>query len=419
MKLVRAALSLAQAQLAGRLGERQLRRLQEAKLRRIVAHASATVPFYQSFWKSHGVDPAGVRRLEDLRHLPVVTKAQLQAADEEARLSRAYERQALIVKRTSGSTGRPMTLFRDARFEERQKLRFLHTLLAGGLRPWHRLLLVAGGLDESRSGLPGWRYISSEAPPELVLATLEAHRPHLLYGFLTPIRQMAELAREHGRPRPLKALFTTAETLDPATRVLLEDTFQTEIFDIYGCTETGPLAWECRAHQGYHVAADGAVVECLANDRDEAGRLVVTSLDLRAMPLIRYEIGDLAVEAPAGPCPCGSRLPRLARIEGRMVDCVRLADGRLLSPYHLTLALEEVAGIARYQIVQQGIGVFLVRAQGPGQGEAGVAAAAISALQRHLGAEARIQLRWEDDLEPPPGGKFRPVECRLSTEAMV
>ena len=133
MKLVRAAFSLAQAQLAGRLGERQLRRLQEAKLRRIVAHASATVPFYQSFWKSHGVDPAGVRRLEDLRHLPVVTKAQLQAADEEARLSRAYERQALIVKRTSGSTGRPMTLFRDARFEERQKLRFLHTLLAGGL----------------------------------------------------------------------------------------------------------------------------------------------------------------------------------------------------------------------------------------------------------------------------------------------
>ena len=278
---------------------------------------------------------------------------------------------------------------------------------------------MAGGLDESRSGLPGWRYISSEAPPELVLATFEAHRPHLLYGFLTPIRQMAQLARERGQVRPLKALFTTAETLDPATRALLEDTFQTEIFDIYGCTEAGPLAWECRAHDGYHVAADAAVLECLADGIGEAGRVLVTSLDLRAMPLIRYEVGDLAVPAAAGPCPCGNRLPRLARIEGRIADCVRLADGRLLSPYRLTLAMEVVAGIDRYQIVQEDIGRFLIRAQGPGRGEPGVTAAAVSALQRPLGAGARVQLRWKDDLEPPPGRKFRPVECRLGAGAIA
>jgi hypothetical protein len=69
--------------------------------------------------------------------------------------------------------------------------------------------------------------------------------------------------------------------------------------------------------------------------------------------------------------------------------------------------------------VQQGIDRFLVRAQGPGRGEQGVAAAAIAALQRHLGAGARVQLRWAEDLEPPPGRKFRPVECRLGAEAIA
>ena len=73
MKPVRSALALAQAQLAGRLGEERLRRLQEAKLRRMVHHAFATVPFYRRLWQASGVDPAGVRTLDDLRHLPVVT----------------------------------------------------------------------------------------------------------------------------------------------------------------------------------------------------------------------------------------------------------------------------------------------------------------------------------------------------------
>ena len=79
-------------------------------------------------------------------------------------------------------------------------------------------------------------------------------------------------AGSRGRSRP--SLFTTAETLDPATRALLEDTFRTELFDIYGCTETGPLAWECRAHAGYHVAADGVVLECLGGGTGEAGRVL-------------------------------------------------------------------------------------------------------------------------------------------------
>ena len=225
-----------------------------------------------------------------------------------------------------------MTMWRDPAFELLQKLAFLRALGAGGLRPWHRLLLVSGDLNETRRGPPGWRYISSEAEPAEILAALEAHRPHMLYGFLTPLRQLAEQLQRLGRTQPLRSVFSTAEPLDPSARALLAATFQAELFDIYGCTEAGPLAWECRMHQGLHVAADMALLECEGRPGMPAS-LVVTSLELLAMPLIRYEVGDLALPMPAGRCDCGCTLPRLQRVEGRVVDRVRLPDGSMLSPF--------------------------------------------------------------------------------------
>lgn len=401
---------------APRLEPAALRRLQSAKLRRIVAHAYATVPFYRQLWSRHGIEPGQVRGIEDLPRLPVVDKRVLQAADIAARLSSACARPTLIERRTSGSTGRPMTLLRDRPFERHQKLVFLRALLATGLRPWHRLLLLSDSSDDDRPGggdrrgLPGWRYVASEAPAESLLEALLTHRPHAVYGFLTPLRQLAQLLRRHGRPVGLRAVITTAETLDGATRAWLADSFQAEVFDLYGCTEVGPVAWECRAHLGYHVAADTVIVEC-QDAGTGSGPVLLTSLDLRAMPLIRYAVGDLAVPAGPGACPCGCRLPRLARLEGRLVDCVQRPAGGLLSPYHLTLALEDVAGLERFQIVQEGIDRFLVRAQG--RSGPGTDATIAALLRQELGAATRVEVRWEDDLAPPPGRKFRVVECRL------
>jgi phenylacetate-CoA ligase len=402
-------------QRAHHLGPEALHRLQSKKLRQIVEHAFATVPFYRQRWTRDGVHPDQVQTTKDLARLPVITKSELQATPEPMRLSSIFEREALIARRTSGSSGRPMTLFRDRAFEDHQKMVFLRALLAAGLRPWHRLLVVSGGLGETRSGLPGWCYVSSEEAPETMLAVMQVHRPQFIYGFLTPLRQLARLLRERGPPSRLIGVITTAETLDSSTRALLADSFQAEVFDIYGCTEAGPLAWECKAHSGYHLAAETTVVECVNTPSTEPGQVVLTSLELRGMPLIRYAVGDLAVTADGGRCTCGSCLPRLARLEGRLVDCIQLPGGRLLSPYHLTLALEQIGGLARYQIVQENIDRFLVRAQGTRGADIDRRIAA--ALHGLFGISTDIEVRWEADLEPPPGRKFRVVECRLPAEA--
>ena len=96
------------------------------------------------------------------------------------------------------------------------------------------------------------------------------------------------------RPR---LIFTSGELLDPATRRAIEDGFGAPVFDIYGCTELKEIAWECPAHAGLHLNADWILLE--VDPPGSAGKILVTPLYSRAMPLLRYEVGDTGWSCPA------------------------------------------------------------------------------------------------------------------------
>src|SRR6476659_5462251 len=53
---------------------------QLAALRATLRHAYDTVPYYRRAWAAAGVHPGDVKSLVDLRHFPVVTKADIRAA---------------------------------------------------------------------------------------------------------------------------------------------------------------------------------------------------------------------------------------------------------------------------------------------------------------------------------------------------
>ncbi len=141
--------------------------------------------------------------------------------------------------------------------------------------------------------------------------------------------------------------------------------------------------------------------------------LVMTNLELMAMPLIRFQAGDLGVAGSAAACACGRSLRRLARVEGRIVDSVRLADGRTISPYRLTLAIERVPGLERYQVIQEDFDRFTVRFEGEDASADNVVAAARRAIASLSGGELEVRAVREENLDPPPGQKFRVVECRV------
>lgn len=82
----------------------------------------------------------------------------------------------------------------------------------------------------------------------------------------------------------------------------------------------------------------------------ETGRVLITTLQNFAMPLIRYEIGDFA--EVGAPCPCGRGLPVLSRILGRVRNMLVLPNGEQRWPSLAATFYREVAPVVQHQLVQ-------------------------------------------------------------------
>jgi len=259
-----------------------------------------------------------------------------------------------------------------------------------------------------------WRYAPIEAPVSESLLRYERFAPHVLYGCVTPLRLLAEEVRAHQRSlsRP-RMVITTAELLDAATRELIQRVFGCEVYDFYGLSETGLVAWECPAHNGCHLAEDTFIVEEVPAREPDAQRLILTTLDSLAMPFLRYDTGDLGIVDRRERCACGRSFALLRRIDGRLADCVRLPDGRVISPYAITTRLETIPGIRRYHVVQEDLVTVVVSVDAGDTRDSSVADAIVGRLGALLGDAVSVIVHEAPRIEPPPGRKFRVVESNI------
>ncbi len=408
----------------------RLRQLQHQRLRSLVTHAYRCIPYYRQRLGHLGVQPDDLRSLDDLARLPILTKADLQNAPADTLISQGHDPATLIREQTTGSSGRPLVMHLDLPCLRMRNALFLRALVDCGYRPGRRLLMVTARQREKGPPGLGWRYLRHDANPGHNIQRHNDHRPHILYGWVTPIRRMAETAHHHALAlHPPHAVITTAETLDHATRQQIQHAFNCPVYEIYGLTECGTIAWQAPGHRHFRISHESLIVEFLPlqpppdathEHAPNARRIVVTNLGLRAMPLIRYDTGDLATLAPTET----AAMPMIERIDGREVDCLRLGDGRTVSPFELTLAMERVPALVRHQVLQLGPDRVRVRYQLPSANanpaaDTDAAAAIASALRGVLGPDVQIDARRETNLDPPPGQKFRVVHCRLHEQGVA
>src|SRR5262249_46895959 len=165
--------------------------------------------------------------------------------------------------------------------------------------------------------------------------TLLRRQPTLIFGHAHSVYLFAEYVRFAGirgiRPQ---GIITTAMVLHSWQRRAIEEVFACRVTNRYGCEEVSLIACECEKQAGLHINADGVYVEVLRDGRParpgEAGSLVITDLTNRAMPILRYQVGDVGVLSERR-CPCGRGLPLLERLEGPEADYVLTGAGEPLS----------------------------------------------------------------------------------------
>jgi len=220
-----------------------------------------------------------------------------------------------------------------------------------------------------------------------------------------------------------RRIFTSGELLTSAARHAITAAFGGSLYDIYGTSETKEIAWQCSAGSR-HINADVVHVEILGDNGALApsgteGEVAVTVLVNRAMPLIRYRTGDRGALLD-GRCACGRESPLLGVVSGREADVLELTDGSTISPYMLTMALEAIAGLAQYQIVQAERDLLRVNAIAEDGREANTLESAIvGALRSALPCGMRVEAEIVERLERGARTKLRVVQPLSRARASV
>lgn len=398
---------------------------QNEALRRIVRLAGEHVPYYRRRFAEAGVSPHDINSVEDLPRLPILEKNVVRETPTQL-LNETLDRSSLILLHTSGTTGTPLDLYRDRRLNATAFAYFdarCHAV-AGMQRRVNRSVSIGGHLvaPPSRTRPPFWVYnarwrqlymSSSHLAPRYLDAYVEALREFAgdyIEGYPSSVYAIARHVLDRGlAPVPLRACFTTAETLLQYQRETIQEAFSCRVYDQYGCGEMAVFAAEC-SEGSLHLSPEYGIVEVLdAQDQrvppGEVGQLVCTSLVNDVQPFVRYRLGDSAC-LRADRCQCGREMPMLGHIEGRTDAVLVTGDGRRIG--RLDPVFKGARGIAEAQVVQDAIDRFRIRiVPGKDYTDDDGRVVAANLADRIGGGDVRVEI--VPAIERTAAGKFRAV----------
>ncbi len=213
----------------------------------------------------------------------------------------------------------------------------------------------------------------------------------------------------HARP---EALITTAVALKEAIRKHLSAKFQAPVIDLYSLTETGPIAYGCKAGHGNHVLPHDIHLEAVDKDghpvkEGEPGEIVITGGRNAYFPLIRYRTGDWGRLDPSEACECGDTMPRILDLEGRQPVLYHTAEGKWVNNRDITAALQRFP-VTRFTFHQDSSGAFALVARLAPFDKVTTKTILHDALLPVVGAGARLSVKIDPTLGDRDVGKVIP-----------
>jgi len=355
-----------QAQL---LKPKQLKSIQQSKIRRIVRYAYRNVPFYRKRFDEAGVKPLSIKGIDDLSRIPFTVKTDLRDYYPLGILAVPQDR-LYCLHASSGTTGKPIVVAYTRNDLERWTRLMGRTFDVAGVRKGDVVQNMYGyGLFTGGLGFHyGARAVGATVVPTSIgntkrqLMLMKDLRSTVVACTPSYMVYLCEASRVEGyEPREdfvLRSGLFGAEPWSEEARKRIEDTFGLRAHDCYGMSELyGPgVGIECEQRRGLHVWGDEFLVETINPDTGEVlqpgkeGELVFTMLSREAMPLLRYRSRDLS-RVFEEQCACGRYHSRIQRIKGRSDDML-IVGGVNVFPSQVEHVLMNVPGLAdQYQIV--------------------------------------------------------------------
>jgi len=407
------------------LSEEELADIQLRLLKKMVIHAEQYVPYYQAVMKQQGFTASDIRSLADIKRFPILTKQNvLEAGD--ALVSRAYPKVLLRQAFTGGTTGTPTKIFRCPLSIGNEHAFVRRQWEWAGLRLSDRAAYLTGRVIVPPDQTEGDLYAYDPCMKELILSTYHLNQKQALHyieaikrykikalaGYPSAVSFLARMCLNSRQSLNLKAVLTSSETLTESMRNTITQAFSCPVFDFYGSAERVCYIFTCEKGS-YHLQPEYGLTELIPIGETGTCRVISTGFWNKAMPFIRYEMGDIVV-ASEQKCSCGRSFPVIQSISGRKADTIQTPSGREFGAAILTHLLYGTDHILESQIIQDRIDHLFIDYV-PGENFSAENLHSFERLiQYHLPSELRVDFRVVEAVSKTAGGKIKPVISLLS-----
>ncbi len=336
---------------------------QNTQLKKIIVYGYTHSPYYKALFDKAGLNPEDIKSHEDLQKVPILTKKDIYTCSDS--ILTVKGKNNLIKEQTSGSTGTHTTVYFSKAaqsFTYAAELQFFNW--SGFSLGQHHIqtgMSLTRGFEKTlKDFLFRCIYVSAfnltDQDIKAVESSIKSKKIKFLIGYASSLYCIAEYFQRTGRQFDFSGVISLGDTLFPHFRAAIEQVFGCPVTDTYGCCEGFMVAGQCQ-YQSYHVPMPLNIVEVVDNngipvENGEIGRVLLTRLDSNPMPLIRYEIGDLAAKAETNYCECGRGYEILKKILGRDTDIVITPAGHKLIVHYFTAIFEHEDSIEQFQVQQ-------------------------------------------------------------------
>jgi phenylacetate-CoA ligase len=239
-------------------------------------------------------------------------------------------------------------------------------------------------------------------------------KPVLIDGYAESFNFLAQyMAIEKKIELSPKAILSSAQILPKQSRRIISKIFGAKVYDKYGSREFSGIAYESGEEDVHLVVAENYIVEIIKNNKPakpgELGEIIVTDLNNKCLPFLRYKIGDLAIALDSKRISkCGRGLPLIGRIEGRVQAIIIGVNNNFLpGTFFAHFFKEFIYCILQYQIIQNVYGEVDLKIIKGSRFTIEQFNSILDELRVHLGDSMKINVEFVNEIAMVRTGKHQ------------
>jgi phenylacetate-CoA ligase len=343
----------------------KLKELQGERLRTTVVHAYEDSAFYRRRFDAAGVKPSDIKSIEDVSKLPLLEDKEFRETPIEERITVPFS-EVTKIGSSGGTTGIPSPFPRTASDWKDIVDRNVRVMWGVGIRPSDivqiRPMYECFGIACSNLGANNLTICAGRGNMDNQIRLAQMLGATIIIDGLALLLQYLNRAEElgiHIKDTKIRGAWGIGEGWSDAYTKKMEKKWELNFLPrTYAASDFGSMvAYECEERNGLHISADKCLFEVIDPETQEPlgpgeeGELVVTTLTLKALPLIRWKASDIAALLPYEPCTCGRTLPKMSQIKGRFIFSVKVGEKRIY-PTDVEDVVASVQGLGdEYQII--------------------------------------------------------------------